>query len=90
MRDKHFMAEDVNPFNAISIKIASPESIKSWSKGWPVERVVDDQTVFVVDEQIHDYRFLFLAVVHSSVCKYLELRKKRLLAPTVSITVPSP
>jgi len=58
--------------------------------GWPVERVVDDQTVFVVDEQIHDYRFLFLAVVHSSVCKYLELRKKRLLAPTVSITVPSP
>ena len=33
MKDKHFLIEDVNPFNAISIKIASPESIKSWSKG---------------------------------------------------------
>jgi len=33
MKDKHFIMEDVNPFNAISIKIASPESIKSWSKG---------------------------------------------------------
>ena len=33
MRDKNFLAEDVNPFNAISIKIASPEAIKGWSKG---------------------------------------------------------
>ncbi|MDP2929581.1 MAG: DNA-directed RNA polymerase subunit beta' [Candidatus Omnitrophota bacterium] len=29
----HNIADDVNPFNAISIKIASPEIIKSWSKG---------------------------------------------------------
>ena len=27
------MADEVSPFNAISIKIASPEIIKSWSKG---------------------------------------------------------
>ncbi|MFA5499723.1 MAG: DNA-directed RNA polymerase subunit beta' [Candidatus Omnitrophota bacterium] len=33
MKDKNFLIEDVNPFNAISIKIASPEIIKSWSKG---------------------------------------------------------
>jgi DNA-directed RNA polymerase subunit beta' len=32
-REKHFIIDDVNPFNAISIKIASPESIKGWSKG---------------------------------------------------------
>jgi DNA-directed RNA polymerase subunit beta' len=33
MRDKTFIQDEVNPFNAISIKIASPEVIKSWSKG---------------------------------------------------------
>ncbi|MFA5255967.1 MAG: DNA-directed RNA polymerase subunit beta', partial [Candidatus Omnitrophota bacterium] len=27
------MTDEVNPFNAISIRIASPETIKSWSKG---------------------------------------------------------
>ena len=27
------MMDEVNPFNAISIKIASPEIIKNWSKG---------------------------------------------------------
>jgi len=33
MRDKNFLIEDVNPFNAISIKIASHEVIRGWSKG---------------------------------------------------------
>jgi hypothetical protein len=58
--------------------------------GWPVQRVADDQTVHMVDEQIHDYRFLNHAVERSSVCKYLALRKQRLNAPSASTAVLSP
>src|SRR3990167_8912876 len=34
MREKSSIIDlEVNPFNAISIKIASPEAIKAWSRG---------------------------------------------------------